>query len=191
MRKLSTAIFPLALMALLAALTFWLERAANPDDPARKALKRHDPDYIIEQIDIRHFDSAGAMKQALLAKTMTHFPDDDSTQIAEPHLTYYSGQKTTQLLANSALLSQNNKKVFLHGDVRVIRPPQQGSAATVLRTEALTVFPDDDIASGNVRTTITQGDNVISGDNIHYDGKSNVSTLNGRVKGIFYRVKKS
>ena len=50
MRKLSTAIFPLALMALLAALTFWLERAANPDDPARKALKRHDPDYIIDRL---------------------------------------------------------------------------------------------------------------------------------------------
>ena len=190
MKNLSTVFFPLALVALLAALTFWLERAANPEDPARKAQLRHDPDYVIDHFDVRHFDASGALKQALVAESMTHYPDDDSTEIARPQLTYYVDGSTTQLLANTAQISKDNKQVFLRGNVRLIKP-QADRPAKVLNTEALTVFPDDDLATGNSRATITHGESVISGDSILYNGKTSVSVLSGRVKGIFYRVKKS
>jgi len=191
MKGISTAIFPLVLVGLLAALTFWLERAANPDDPERKAQKRHDPDYIISQIDVRHFNASGGLKQSLLAETMTHYPDDDSTQIAKPQLTYYLENNTTQLLSNTAQVSHDNKQVFLRGEVKLIKPPQNGLLATVLHTETLTVFPDDDIAQSNARVTITRGDSVVSGDSINYNGHTSIAILAGRVKGTFYRVKKS
>ncbi len=179
------------LVALLAVLTFWLERAADPEDPARKAQQRHDPDFIIGQIDMRHFDGSGGLKQALLAETITHYPDDDSTWVAKPKLTYYMNRSTTQLLSNTAQVSRDNKQVFLQGNVRLIKPPLEDRPATVLQTETLTVFPDEDIAQGSSRVTISRGESVVSGDSIHYDGKTSIAILAGRVKGIFYRVKKS
>lgn len=191
MRSLGAALFPLALVALLAMLSFWLQRAANPDDPARKAQKRHDPDYIIENIDVRHFDSTGSLKQSLLAATLTHFPDDDSTEIAAPEMTYFAGESHRKLLANTAQISHDNKQVLLRGDVRLIKPPDADRAATIMRTEALTVFPDDDVAQGNSRVTISQGESIVSGDSIRFDGRNNVTILAGRVKGTFYRAKKS
>ncbi|MFY9329371.1 MAG: LPS export ABC transporter periplasmic protein LptC [Georgfuchsia sp.] len=191
MRSFGSAAFPLTLVALLAALTFWLERAANPESPFRKALLRHDPDSIVSQIDIRHFDANGELEQAMLADTMTHYPDDDNTWIVKPQLTYFMGQRTTQLLANTAQISHDNKQIFLRGDVRLINPSTEDRPETVMQTEALTVFPDDNIAQGNLRTTISQGKSVVSGDSIHYDGNTNITILSGRVKGTFHRVKKS
>ncbi len=191
MKSFGSVAFPLALVALLAALTFWLERAANPEDPARKAQNRHDPDSIGSQIDVRHFDISGGLKQVLLADTMTHYPDDDSIWIVKPQLTLYRGNQTTQLLANAAQVSHDDKQIFLSGNVRLINQPPEARLATTLQTEALTVFPDDNIAQGNTRATILHGDNIVSGDSIRYDGKSNITILAGRVKGTFYRVKKS
>lgn len=191
MKTFGSVAFPLALVALLAALTFWLERAANPEDPARKALMRHDPDSIGSQIDVRRFDVSGGLKQVLLADTMTHYPDDNSVWIVKPQLTYYRGRKTTQLFANTAQVSHDDKQIFLSGNVRLINQPPEDRLATILKTDALTVFPDDDIAQGNSRASILHGDNIVSGDSIHYDGKSNITILAGRVKGTFYRVKKS
>ena len=194
MRRLGTALFPLVLIAMLAMLTFWLERAANPDSPVRKAEKRHDPDFIASKIEIRHFGASGELKQSLLAATMTHFPDDDSTLIAKPQLTYHGGEKgerTTEVVAEKAEVTRDNKQVFMRGNVQLIKPPLEGIPAAVLRTEALTVYPDDDIAEGNSRVTITRGLSTISGDGIHYNGKTSTVVLAGRVKGIFHRVKKS
>ena len=127
MRSAGNVLFPLIVVALLAALTFWLQRAVNPDDPTRRALKRHDPDFVIENFTVRRFDENGNLKQSL----------------------------------------------------------------TTLRTESLTVFPDEDIAEGYSRVTITRGQSVVSGDTVHYNGRENIAVLGGRVKGIFYRDKKS
>ena len=131
------------------------------------------------------------LKQVMLADTITHYPDDDSTWIAKPQLTYFMGQQTTQLLANTAQVTHDNKQVFLHGDVRLIKPPVEDRPATIMQTEALTVFPDDDLAQGNSRVTISRGESIVSGDSIHYDGKTSITILSGRIKGTFYRVKKS
>lgn len=191
MKSFGSTAFPLALVALLATLTFWLERAVNPEDPVHKAQKRHDPDSIGSQINVRHFDMSGELKQVLMADTMTHYPDDDSVWIVNPQLNYYRDKQTTQLFANTAQVSHDNKRIFLSGNVRLINQPPEHRLATILKTEALTVLPDDDIAQGDSRATIFHGDNVVSGDSIRYDGKNNITILAGRVKGTFFRVKKS
>lgn len=191
MRRISTAIFPLALAALLALLTFWLQGAANPDDPSRKADRRHDPDYIIGTFTVRHFDTNGSIKQSLTAATMTHFPDDNSTQIATPDMVYYTGTRATLLKADSAQLSHDNKQVFLRGNVRLIRPALRDIPLTVMQTEVLTVFPDDDLAQGNQPVAISRGESLINGNSIHYNGRTSVTIMEGRVRGTFYRTNKS
>jgi lipopolysaccharide export system protein LptC len=190
-RSAGNVLFPLIVVALLAALTFWLQRAVNPDDPTRRALKRHDPDFVIENFTVRRFDENGNLKQSLLAKTLTHYPDNETTTVTNPDLTYYPGGESTQLSSQTAFLSNDNKKVDLSGDVRLIKPATAVRPLTTLRTENLTVFPDEDIAEGSSRVTITRGQSVVSGDTVHYNGRENIAVLGGRVKGIFYRDKKS
>ena len=42
-----TAAFPLLLVAMLAALSFWLEQAVQGTVTAKDGSTRHDPDYIV------------------------------------------------------------------------------------------------------------------------------------------------
>lgn len=191
MKGPGVAILPIGVVALLAALTFWLDYATNPEDPGHKAQKRHDPDFVIGQVHVRRFDASGALKQALIADTITHYPDDNTTDIAKPQMTYYNGEKATQIFSNTAKASDDNKKIVLLGDVRLVKPAYLETPETTLRTQTMTVFPDDDIAQGTSRVTITRGPSVVSGDVMYYNGKSEVSVLSGRVKGIFYRARNS
>lgn len=191
MRGASVALLPVGIAALLAALTFWLDRATNPEDPVRKAQKRHDPDFVVEQIRVRRFDASGALRQSLIADRLTHYPDNNSTEVLNPQMTYYAGNRETRVYSNTAKVSDDNKKISLFGNVRLVKPGEPGTAEMVLHTQAMTVFPDDDIAQSSSRVTITRGQSVVSGDVMYYNGKTQISMLSGRVKGTFYRVKKS
>lgn len=191
MRSVGVTLLPIGIAALLAALTFWLDRATDPEDPARKAQKRHDPDFIIGQINVRRFDAGGTLKQSLIADTLTHYPDNNSTDVLHPQMTYYNGGRETRIFSNTAKVTDDNKKVMLFGDVRLVKPADQDVPETTLRTQTMTVFPDDDVAQSSSRVTITRGQSIVSGDVMYYNGKTQISMLSGRVKGTFYRVKKS
>lgn len=191
MRSIGVALLPVGIVALLAALTFWLDRATNPEDPVHKAQKRHDPDFIISQVDLRRFDASGTLKQSLIAETLTHYPDNNSSDVLHPQMTYYSGARETRVFSNEAKVTNDNKKVTLFGDVRLVKPADQDIPETTLRTQTMTVFPDDDVAQSTSRVTITRGQSIVSGDVMYYNGKTQISMLSGHVKGTFYRVNKS
>src|SRR5882672_5648262 len=69
--KLSTTrLFPLLLMLSLAALSFWLERTVREEEGAHPSLRRHDPDYIIDNLKHTHFNAQGAVESTLVAAKM-------------------------------------------------------------------------------------------------------------------------
>ena len=109
MKNPGTTLFPLLLLGLLAGLTFWLERMASLDDPDRRAKARHDPDAIIEHFNIQRYDAAGELQNSLTADKLVHFPDDDSTEVSHPSLTYHQGSRPTQIGASRAWLRRDGK----------------------------------------------------------------------------------
>lgn len=189
MKTSGTALFPIALLAALAGLTFWLSNATNIDESKRRSSQRHDPDFIVENFTVERFDEQGQLIQVLKAPRMAHFPDDESTDVTKPELVHYAGTRPTRIQAQSAWLSKDGKEVRLKGDVRLTREEGAGSPRTELTTAALTVFPDQEMARGNVPVTVRQGNSVISGDRIEYRGKENLAILEGRARGTFPRVK--
>lgn len=187
LRNIGTTVFPLLVLGLLAGLTFWLERTATFDGMQDRAKLRHDPDFRIEGFNVRHFDSEGDIKQSLVATTMLHFPDDESSELTSPVLTYYQGAAPTVVSAQRAWLNHDGKEVRLSDAVRLVRKGEGGKADTVLDTARLTVFPDEQLARGNAPVTIHQGPNVVSGSGIEYDGKRHIAVLKGRARGTFHR----
>ncbi|QDX80718.1 LPS export ABC transporter periplasmic protein LptC [Denitratisoma sp. DHT3] len=189
MRASGAALFPITLLAALAGLTLWLSNAANVDESNRRANLRHDPDFIVENFTIERFDAQGQLLQVLKAPKMSHFPDDDSTDVSQPELVQFTGTRPTRVNAQSAWLSKDGKEVRLKGGVKLVKAEGEGSPQTVLTTEALTVFPDEELARGNVPVTVRQGGSVITGDRIEYRGKENLTILTGRARGTFPRTR--
>lgn len=186
MRATGAGFFPVVLLFLLAALTFWLERATQTDDDGRNGKNRHDPDYIVDNFHVRRFDVDGKLQHTLVAQKMLHYPDDDSTKVVLPRLTYHRSPPA-HVNSNLAWLDKDGKHVKLDGDVHVIRESLDGSPYTEITTSVLYAVPDDEFAHTEAPVVITQGQTVINGTGLETNNKTQISVLFGRVNGIIYK----
>lgn len=186
MKIQSANLLPLMLLTLLAALTFWLERATQLDNADGNGKRRHDPDFIITDLTVRQFNLDGSLKHALSAKNMLHYADDDSTQVTDPALIFYAHAQPTRLSAHQAKVSKDGKEVRLSEDVRMVRDASAGSPELVVTTTELLVYPDDEIARSDKPVTIAQGRSVVSGTGIEANNQEHLFKLLGRVHGSIY-----
>lgn len=179
-------LFPLVLAGLLAALSFWLDIASRPQNSDSGAKLRHDPDYWVENFRLRRFDKEGLLQNTVFGDLMRHYPDDDSTVVTIPRLTYHR-DPPTYTTAREALLDSGGKHVQLFDDVRVTRGGVAGKPDTVLTTQHLHAYPDDEIATTTVPATITQGLTNITGNTLNANNKTAIFKLEGAVHGVFFK----
>jgi lipopolysaccharide export system protein LptC len=183
-----TAFIPMALLALLAASTYWLNHIVDMEGAS--APLRHDPDYIITNFTVQRFDDTGALQHTMIATRLTHYPDDDTSVVTAPHLINHR-QPVTEIFAELALSGKQAKQVDFVNNVRVVR---QGTPdhplETVMTTHMLTVFPDDEIGYSTTPVTITQGNNVVHGSSLDLNNKTGIAVLHGRVTGILHSQRK-
>lgn len=183
--NLTATLFPLILAGLLAGITYWLDLASRPQ-VATDGKSRHDPDYIIENFEVQRFGPEGVHQHTLRAKEMRHYPDDDSSEILAPDLTYHR-EPPTHITARRAKMSSEGKHVELIDDVRITRGAFNDKPATVLTTSRLDAWPDDEIASNKEPVTIVQGQSNVQGSRMHANNKTAIYVLEGPVHGIFPR----
>ncbi|GAB1392276.1 hypothetical protein MASR1M60_04390 [Rhodocyclaceae bacterium] len=181
----ATSLFPLLLAGLLAAMTFWLERAARPPMTGMDGKTRHDPDYLINNFTVRRFGPEGLLQHSLQAEHMRHFPDDDSTLVLKPQLTYHRTPES-HVSAQKAYLDRDAVHVKLVDEV-MIRREGINKPDTVLTTEVLDAIPDEETASTDAPVTITQGQSSVRGSGLRADNKIAQYVLTGPVNGIFHR----
>lgn len=178
--------FPLILAGLLAGATFWLEVATRPPTSGKDGKSRHDPDYLIENFQVTRYDDTGALQHTLRATLMKHYPDDDSTVVDLPDLTYFRDPNTL-VTARQALVSSKGEHVRLIDDVVVTRKGTSGSPNTVLTTSRLDAYPDEEVATTDVPVTITKGLSKIDGSAMQANNKTAIYVLEGPVRGIFHK----
>lgn len=182
----TATLFPLLLAGLLAGMSFWLEMASRGPAAGVDAKGRHDPDYIIQNFEVRRFDPQGQLQHTVVAEQMRHYPDDDSTVVAEPRITYHRDPPTF-VSARQALVSSKGEHVTLIDEVSVRRSGIGNKPDTVLTTTRLDVWPDDEVAKSDVPVTITQGKTNVQGSGLNVDNKTSIYTLEGPVQGVFFR----
>lgn len=178
--------FPLLLAGLLAGMTYWLDIASRPPSGARDGKSRHDPDYLVEDFVVQRFGAEGNLQHTLRAASMRHYPDDDSTIVVDPDLTWHRSP-VTHITAREAQLDSEGKYVQLIDDVRIVRTGLQGNSDTVLTTTRLDIWPDDEIASNAVPVTIVQGRSRVDGSRLSANNKTATYVLSGPVDGLFHQ----
>jgi lipopolysaccharide export system protein LptC len=186
MRPSGASLFPLAIIALLAALSFWLERAVLFGDAAHSGKDRHDPDFIIDNLSMRHFDTQGALQHSGSAAKMVHYGDDDSTEITAPDFTLHK-KPSLHITARRGWMSKDGKEVRMENDVRLVRNVDAATPETVLTTQVMVVYPDDDIARSDTAVMVTQGSSVFDGSGFDANSKQQLFSLRGPVHGTFFR----
>jgi lipopolysaccharide export system protein LptC len=180
------SLFPLVLLAFVAALTFWLDQVVQPPARPGSGTVKHDPDYIVDGLSAVRMDKEGRIKHTLNAQKMTHFPDDDKTMLVQPKfVTYGDGQAPVTVTSREAHMSGNGENVYFERDVRVVRAPAGGQSEMVLETEYLHVIPDDNVAKTDRAVTIRNATAVVSASGLELNSETRVLKLQGRVRGIY------
>lgn len=190
MNRWSGQIFPLVLLALLAALSFWLESIVDLPDPRRDGKLRHDPDTVVERFMVRHLNAEGRLQYRLQSPHMQHFPDDDSSLIQKPRLTHYRpGAPDMVLIGQQARVTEKGDNVYLWGDVVATRAASAERPEMVARMPDLTVRPNDGTGHTKSPVEITEGQTWLKGIGMNLDNNKATFALQSQVTGHIYRTK--
>ena len=191
MRLSTTRLFPLLLMLALAGLTFWLERTVREEEGVHPSLRRHDPDYIVDNLNHTRFNAQGLVESTLAAVKMLHYPDDDSTDLVAPHLVQTKpNEPRVTLTAERGVLSQDGEEVFLYGNVLLVREGSAERSETRMRTSFLHLTRGQSVIRTDREIVITEEDRVLSGRGMEYHNDSKQLFLRERVRGQFEPKKK-
>jgi len=186
----ATRLFPLLLMLALALLTFWLERTVR-EEQGLPSLRRHDPDYFVDNFEIRRFNLAGAQESSLSAAKMIHYPDDDSTELVAPRMVQTRPDEPRMTVtADRGTLSRNGDEVFLYDNVLLVRDGTAERPEMRMRTSVLHVISDKSLARSDREVTIAEPERELSGRGMEYHNETGQLFLRERVRGRFEPKKK-
>lgn len=173
-----SALFPLAILLTLSALTFWLVHAVELPEERRDGKNRHDPDYIIEQARLRKLDRTGRLHYTLNADEIRHFPDDDTSELSKPVIVFlHTKNPPVTISSERAHVGTNGEQVDLYENVRLLREASPTKAAMLITMPDLTVLPDDDKAFTKSPVRMTQGKSWLTGIGLQVDNTTQTYIL--------------
>lgn len=175
--------YPVVLLALLAAVTLWIDRRVQAPPTPRDGSTRHDPDFIIENFSAQRMNPTGSVRYAIEGSRMSHFPDDNSTQLETPRFVHFDPKTApVHVRAREAFVSANGEVVDFFGDVNIVRDAYAGKPPMSLDTEFLHLLPDQDLATTDKPLTMIQGENRVTGVGMKFDNRARVLEILSRVK---------
>lgn len=138
---------PLGVLAMLVALTWWLDQLVQPEGTRAGAAKRHDPDLIVENFSARKYGEDGKTLYTLAARKMVHYPDDESAQLERIGFEAYEPRQPRVTIASDrGRILEGGDKVWFEGNVVLVRESDGKYDASKLTTDRLLVLPDSGVA---------------------------------------------
>ena len=185
MRISATGLFPLALILALAMVTFWLKETVQ-EPAAQSTVRRHDPDYIVENFNITSYGPGGIAESTLAAAKMIHYPDDDSTDLVAPRMVQTKpGEPRMTVTADRGTLSQGADELFLYGDVLLVRAADAARPEMRMRTSFLHIVSAKSLALTDRQVTISDNEQSITGRGMEYNNELGRLILHQSVRSRF------
>lgn len=151
--------------AFLAFGSFWLLQVMQrEDDELNAAANKNEPDYIIEKFSFVRMTPEGQPRYLFYGAKLTHHPHNDSSDVESPLLQSLTpGQPPMTINAVRAHILHGEDRVELLGKVDIERPASPTTRHMRLRTEALTVFPDEDRMQTDQKVDMVLGTATVNG----------------------------
>lgn len=130
-----------AVLAALAALSWWLPNALTPRGGLFDGDSRHEPDYTIENFTATEMNAQGQRKHELRAAKMVHYADDDTSDLTQPYLIQFPPDAApVHTRADRGQVSPNGKEILMQGNVRVTRGASGADPAGEVQTREMRVI---------------------------------------------------
>lgn len=128
-RNLSIYLF----LGLLAVASFWLAEQLTPKEENGARRERSVVDYYSKGIKRTVLSTEGKPTQTLFADTMTHYQNDDRTEMEKPEMTLYQEGKSPWVIhSETATALSGGTAVLLNGDVLITRKTEDGETIRII-----------------------------------------------------------
>jgi len=179
----------LALLVTGAFFTFgslWLVQIMGSGGDSGRVDVGNDPDYIVENFSFVRMAETGKPRYVISGERLTHRPNDNSSVIEKPVVQGLNTEHPPMTMtAEHALVSQNQSQVDLTGNVDIRRPGAANAKPMRMRTQALTLLPDEDIARTSQPIEMKVGGTTATGTAMVANNATQQMDLSGRGKITF------
>lgn len=196
MRKRTANRFRLTvIMSFVTALALgssWLLLVTKKKLADGTTVERTEPDYFVHNFSYVRMNQQGQARYHVIGDLMTHYPADDSFVIEKPIMASFGrhGEKQT-MVADRALVEDENRKVHMFGNVVVDRPPFGTTEAFHMTTDYLLIFPDEDVMQTPKDVVITRGRTVLTGTGMYANNLTREFRLHEQTKVFIAAPEKS
>lgn len=173
-----TSWLPLAVLALLVGLTLWLNALVQAPVARADGSLRHDPDLMVENFNARKLDINGQVLYTLAARKMVHYPDDDSALLESVTLEAFEPrQPKMTATADHGRLEQGGDRVWIEGNVVIVRDADAKNESARLTTDKLLVLPDEGKASTTSDVMLESASGRATGKGLELDNRARTMKL--------------
>jgi lipopolysaccharide export system protein LptC len=184
-----TSWLPLAALGLLVALTLWLNYLVQAPAARADGSLRHDPDLMVENFSARALGEDGRVLYTLAARKMVHYPDDDSALLESVKLqSFEPRQPPMTATADHGRLEQGGERVWIEGNVVVVREADARGEAARLTTDKLLVLPDEGIARTSSEVTLLSPSGRVDATGLEINNRARTLRLD-RVRATYKPAK--
>lgn len=177
----------LMLFAVFCAFgSFWLVQVMQGDDNGPGAAAGNEPDYIIDNFSWVRMSESGKPRYVVSGDRLTHRPADNTALVEKPIVQSLTADHPPMTMtAEHALVSQNQNQIDLTGNVDIQRPAGTDSQPLRIRTQALTVLPDEDIVKTDKPIDMKLGASSVNGVGMLANNATQQVHLGGRGQIIY------
>ncbi len=178
--------FPLAIIALLAGLSMWLQYTIQSHKLGFLTSDTRIIDYMIEDFKVTRTNLAGQVIYTLNAKFAEHFLDNDTAQLTTPHLVAHDEQQgTVDIRSKQAFVTSKGKQVNFIDNVVLVRDLHDGQGPLVLTTDYLEAFPDQQLMRTSHPVQIRGNFLQIAAGGLELNNRTQTMQLSNRVKARY------
>ncbi len=174
MKERVPALIAFFLLAVLVITAWWAAdyaQRAIPIDPEIKIT--HEPDAWTGKFVMVSSDRTGHAINRLSGDSMVHFPDDDSYDAVNPILIGVHPERPRVVsTSDTATMKEHGNLVILRGNAHIHRFPTAENSALDVRSEELTVLPEEDIIKTDKLADVKQGNSKMKGQGMIYNNKT-------------------
>lgn len=155
---------------LLALGSFYIVQLMDLSEMKMQAATGDEPDYIVEKFSVVRMTPQGTPQHIISGSRMEHLPATDTSVITRPMVQSMSPDKPPLFIrAEQGVLTHATNTVELKGKVNIEREATPTSKRMTVRTEALTVLPDEERMLTRQPVEITTGAAVVRGSGMAAD----------------------
>lgn len=186
-RRRYPALFTLAVITVIAAISFWvLEMTRRSGDDTKNDVQRTQPDYYVENFEYVKIGADGNAKFKMTGAKLMHHPKDDSSTVLQPLVVSYSNQHPPITLRSDRLIVNSDRsQLHFHNQVRMEKPEARGNETLIVESDYLLAMPNRDLVTTTKKAVLTLGHSTLSGVGMVADNAHHLLTFHSEVHGTF------